>query len=37
MRQSRDIPKILGKAAFLIRREIAEILNRIEQGDILLP
>jgi len=37
MRQSRDIPKILGKAAFMIRRAVADILNRIEQGDILLP
>jgi len=36
MRQSGDIPKILGKAAFMIRKGVAEILNCIEQGNILL-
>jgi len=36
MRQSRDIPQILGKASFMIQREVADILNRIDQGEILL-
>ena len=37
IRQSRDIPQILGKAEFMIRREVIEIKNSIQRGDLCLP
>ncbi|MDQ6968869.1 MAG: type II toxin-antitoxin system RelE/ParE family toxin [Mariprofundaceae bacterium] len=37
IRQSRDIPKILSKAAFMIRREVIEIKNCIKRGSLSLP
>jgi len=37
IRQSRDVPKILGKAEFMIRREVMEIKNRINRGELSLP
>ncbi len=37
IRQSRNIPQILGRAAFMIRREVIEIKNRIKRGELLLP
>ena len=32
IRQSRDVPEILGKAEFMIRREITEIREKIQRG-----
>jgi len=37
IRQSRDIPQILGKAAFMIQREVVEIKNRIKRDELSLP
>jgi len=37
IRQSRDVPQILGKAAFMIQREVLEIKNRIKRGELSLP
>ena len=37
IRQSRDVPQILGKAEFMIRREVMEIRRRINCGELSLP
>lgn len=37
IRQSRDVPQILGKAEFMIRRELTEIKNLISSGELPLP
>jgi len=37
IRQSRDVPRILGKVEFMIRREVMEIRNRITRGVLTLP
>jgi len=37
IRQSRDVPQILGKAEFMIRREVMEIKRRINCGELSLP
>lgn len=37
IRQGRDIPAILQKWAALIRRELIDIRNRVERGEIRLP
>ena len=37
IRQSRDVPKILDRAAFMMRREVIEIKNRIKHSDLSLP
>jgi len=37
IRQSRDVPQILCKAAFMIQREVLEIKNRIKRGELSLP
>jgi len=37
IRQSRDVPQILAKAEFMIRREVLEIRNRIKCGELVLP
>jgi len=37
IRQSRDVPQILGRAEFMIRREVSEIKNRIQRGELSLP
>ncbi len=37
LRQSRDAPQILGKAAFMIQREVKEIKRRIHCGELSLP
>jgi len=36
VRQSRDVPEILGKAEFMIRREVMEIREKIERGELHL-
>jgi len=36
VRQSRDVPEILGRAEFMIRREVAEIREKIECGELSL-
>jgi len=37
IRQSRDVPKVLGRAEFMIRREVIDIKNRINRGELSLP
>jgi len=37
IRQTRDVPDILRRAQFLIRREVTEIRGRIRRGELLLP
>ena len=37
MRQSRDIPQLLARSALMIRREVTDILDRIDQGGIAPP
>jgi len=37
IRQSRDIPQILGNATFMIQREVSEIKKRIKRGELSLP
>ena len=34
IRQSRDVPDILAKADFMIRREVSEIIGKINNGEI---
>jgi len=36
VRQLRDVPEILGKAEFMIRREVMEIREKIERGELHL-
>jgi len=36
VRQSRDVPEILGRAEFMIRREVMEIRGKIEHGELNL-
>ena len=36
MRQSRDVPEILGRAEFMIRREVTKIREKIESGELHL-
>jgi len=36
VRQSRDVPKILGRAEFMIRREVMGIREEIERGELHL-
>ncbi len=36
VRQSRDVPEILGRAEFMIRREVMEIREKIERGELHL-
>ena len=37
IRQSRDVPLILGKTSFMIRREVNEIKDRIQRKELVLP
>jgi len=37
IRQSRDVPRILGKSEFAIRRQVVEIKDSIEHGELILP
>jgi len=37
LRQSRDVPQILGKTTFMIQREVNEIKRRINCGELTLP
>jgi len=37
IRQSRNVPQVLGKAEFMIQREVMEIRNRLKSGDLALP
>jgi len=37
IRQSRDVPRILSKSEFAIRRQVVEIKDSIEHGELILP